>query len=56
MFPYSRDLSEPGSPKSDSELIVKSTGSTLRAEPHMQWTWGEFPESTRVRLVSFLML
>uniref|UniRef100_A0A8D0A1R2 phosphatidate phosphatase n=1 Tax=Sander lucioperca TaxID=283035 RepID=A0A8D0A1R2_SANLU len=24
------------------------TESMLRAESHMQWTWGEFPESTRV--------
>ncbi|XP_034427772.1 phosphatidate phosphatase LPIN2-like isoform X1 [Hippoglossus hippoglossus] len=43
-----REMSEPMSPKSDSELMVKSTGSALRAESHMQWTWGEFPESTRV--------
>lgn len=42
-----RDLSEPRSPKSDSELMVKPVESLLRAESHMQWTWGEFPESTR---------
>uniref|UniRef100_A0A8C3AL56 phosphatidate phosphatase n=1 Tax=Cyclopterus lumpus TaxID=8103 RepID=A0A8C3AL56_CYCLU len=36
------------SPKSDSELMVKPAESMLRAESHMQWTWGEFPESTRV--------
>lgn len=36
------------SPKSDSELMVKSTESMLRAESHIQWTWGEFPEPTRV--------
>uniref|UniRef100_A0A7N6AT04 phosphatidate phosphatase n=1 Tax=Anabas testudineus TaxID=64144 RepID=A0A7N6AT04_ANATE len=36
------------SPKSDSELMVKSTESLLRAESHIQWTWGEFPEPTRV--------
>uniref|UniRef100_A0A8C6TYA0 phosphatidate phosphatase n=1 Tax=Neogobius melanostomus TaxID=47308 RepID=A0A8C6TYA0_9GOBI len=41
-----RDMSEPMSPKSDSELMVKPTESLLRAESHMQWTWGEFPEST----------
>ncbi|XP_056155498.1 phosphatidate phosphatase LPIN2-like [Lampris incognitus] len=46
--PPTRDLSEPMSPKSDSELVVKPTESMLRAESHMQWTWGEFPESTRV--------
>ncbi|CDQ56901.1 unnamed protein product [Oncorhynchus mykiss] len=44
----SRSLSEPMSPKSDSELMVKSSESMLRAESHMQWSWGEFPESTRV--------
>ncbi|XP_012734783.2 phosphatidate phosphatase LPIN2 isoform X2 [Fundulus heteroclitus] len=36
------------SPKSDSELVMKSSESLLRAESHMQWTWGEFPETTRV--------
>ncbi|KAM7390296.1 hypothetical protein PAMA_008460 [Pampus argenteus] len=43
-----REMSEPVSPKSDSELMVKPGESMLRAESHMQWTWGEFPESTRV--------
>uniref|UniRef100_A0A672G3C1 phosphatidate phosphatase n=1 Tax=Salarias fasciatus TaxID=181472 RepID=A0A672G3C1_SALFA len=47
-FAYTRDVSEPTSPKSDSELMVKPAESMLRAEAHMQWTWGEFPESTRV--------
>uniref|UniRef100_A0A8D3B5H3 phosphatidate phosphatase n=1 Tax=Scophthalmus maximus TaxID=52904 RepID=A0A8D3B5H3_SCOMX len=42
------EMSEPMSPKSDSELMVKPAGTVLRAESHMQWTWGEFPESTRV--------
>uniref|UniRef100_A0A8C8DSZ2 phosphatidate phosphatase n=1 Tax=Oryzias sinensis TaxID=183150 RepID=A0A8C8DSZ2_9TELE len=36
------------SPKSDSELMVKPEESLLRADAHMQWSWGEFPESTRV--------
>uniref|UniRef100_A0A6Q2ZDP8 phosphatidate phosphatase n=1 Tax=Esox lucius TaxID=8010 RepID=A0A6Q2ZDP8_ESOLU len=45
---YNRSLSEPMSPKSDSELMVKPSESMLRTEPHMQWSWGEFPESTRV--------
>uniref|UniRef100_A0A4W6EZK3 phosphatidate phosphatase n=1 Tax=Lates calcarifer TaxID=8187 RepID=A0A4W6EZK3_LATCA len=36
------------SPKSDSELMVRPSESLLRAESHMQWTWGEFPETTRV--------
>nr|XP_046226936.1 phosphatidate phosphatase LPIN2-like isoform X2 [Scatophagus argus] len=43
-----REICEPMSPKSDSELMVKPAESMLRAESHMQWTWGEFPESTRV--------
>uniref|UniRef100_A0A8C3APC4 phosphatidate phosphatase n=1 Tax=Cyclopterus lumpus TaxID=8103 RepID=A0A8C3APC4_CYCLU len=43
-----REMSESMSPKSDSELMVKPAESMLRAESHMQWTWGEFPESTRV--------
>ncbi|KAK6491910.1 phosphatidate phosphatase LPIN2-like [Huso huso] len=41
-------MSQPFSPKSDSELMVKPSESLLRTESHMQWTWGEFPESTRV--------
>uniref|UniRef100_A0AAQ4QTM9 phosphatidate phosphatase n=1 Tax=Gasterosteus aculeatus aculeatus TaxID=481459 RepID=A0AAQ4QTM9_GASAC len=36
------------SPKSDSELMVRPSESLLRAESHMQWTWGEFPETTRI--------
>ncbi|XP_063075235.1 phosphatidate phosphatase LPIN2 isoform X2 [Engraulis encrasicolus] len=44
----SRDLSQAFSPKSDSELMVRPSDSILRAESHMQWTWGEFPEPTRV--------
>ncbi|XP_053198067.1 LOW QUALITY PROTEIN: phosphatidate phosphatase LPIN2-like [Scomber japonicus] len=43
-----REMSEPMSPKSDSELLVNPAESMLRADSHMQWTWGEFPESTRV--------
>ncbi|KAJ0022829.1 hypothetical protein NQD34_014963 [Periophthalmus magnuspinnatus] len=41
-----RDMSESMSPKSDSELMVKPTENLLRADTHMQWSWGEFPEST----------
>uniref|UniRef100_A0A3Q1IAY6 phosphatidate phosphatase n=1 Tax=Anabas testudineus TaxID=64144 RepID=A0A3Q1IAY6_ANATE len=41
-------LSQAFSPKSDSELVVTPSESLLRAESHMQWTWGEFPETTRV--------
>ncbi|XP_048856841.1 phosphatidate phosphatase LPIN2-like isoform X1 [Brienomyrus brachyistius] len=44
----SLSLLEPQSPKSDSELVVKPSESLLRTESHMQWSWGEFPESTRV--------
>uniref|UniRef100_A0A673L246 phosphatidate phosphatase n=1 Tax=Sinocyclocheilus rhinocerous TaxID=307959 RepID=A0A673L246_9TELE len=33
---------------SDSELVVRPSESLLKMESHMQWTWGEFPESTRV--------
>ncbi|KAB0355846.1 hypothetical protein FD754_000002 [Muntiacus muntjak] len=33
----------------DSELEVKPAGSLLRSESHMEWTWGGFPESTKVR-------
>nr|XP_057902130.1 phosphatidate phosphatase LPIN2 isoform X2 [Doryrhamphus excisus] len=44
----SHSLSQAFSPKSDSELVVRPSESLLRAESHMQWTWGEFPETTRV--------
>uniref|UniRef100_A0A8C2CME2 phosphatidate phosphatase n=1 Tax=Cyprinus carpio TaxID=7962 RepID=A0A8C2CME2_CYPCA len=40
-------MSEACSPKSDSELVVRPSESLLKMESHMQWTWGEFPESTR---------
>ncbi|KAF7669966.1 hypothetical protein LDENG_00105600 [Lucifuga dentata] len=43
-----REMTAPMSPNSDSELTVKPTESMLRMDSHMQWTWGEFPESTRV--------
>ncbi|XP_037550096.1 phosphatidate phosphatase LPIN2 [Nematolebias whitei] len=46
--PCTVKASEPTSPKSDSELIVKPAECGFRSEPHMQWSWGEFPESTRV--------
>uniref|UniRef100_A0A8C2A2S2 phosphatidate phosphatase n=1 Tax=Cyprinus carpio TaxID=7962 RepID=A0A8C2A2S2_CYPCA len=44
----SHAMSEACSPKSDSELVVRPSESLLKMESHMQWTWGEFPESTRV--------
>ncbi|XP_054893703.1 phosphatidate phosphatase LPIN2-like isoform X2 [Poeciliopsis prolifica] len=46
--PCPMTLSEPASPKSDSELMVKPTESMFRSESHMQWSWGELPESTKV--------
>uniref|UniRef100_A0A3Q2DYL9 phosphatidate phosphatase n=1 Tax=Cyprinodon variegatus TaxID=28743 RepID=A0A3Q2DYL9_CYPVA len=46
-FAYFSNLCEPASPKSDSELMVKPTESMFRSESHMQWSWGELPESTR---------
>ncbi|XP_072544223.1 phosphatidate phosphatase LPIN2 [Salminus brasiliensis] len=36
------------SPRSDSELVIRPSESMLKMESHMQWTWGGFPESTRV--------
>ncbi|XP_068196950.1 phosphatidate phosphatase LPIN2 isoform X2 [Antennarius striatus] len=44
----SHSLSQAFSPKSDSELVVMPSERLLRAESHMQWTWGEFPETARV--------
>uniref|UniRef100_A0A671MG82 phosphatidate phosphatase n=1 Tax=Sinocyclocheilus anshuiensis TaxID=1608454 RepID=A0A671MG82_9TELE len=48
----SHAMSEACSPKSDSELVVRPSESLLKMESHMQWTWGEFPESTRVSYMS----
>ncbi|XP_022073827.1 phosphatidate phosphatase LPIN2 isoform X2 [Acanthochromis polyacanthus] len=44
----SHGLSQAFSPNSDSELVMRPSESLLRAESHMQWTWGEFPETTRI--------
>ncbi|TSK82172.1 Phosphatidate phosphatase LPIN2 [Bagarius yarrelli] len=41
-------MSEAFSPKSDSELVIWPSESMLKMESHMQWTWGEFPEPTRM--------
>ncbi|NXK50114.1 LPIN2 phosphatase, partial [Chauna torquata] len=46
--PLENPYSEPVCPKSDSELEVKPAESLLRSESHMEWTWGGFPESTKV--------
>ncbi|KAM4705263.1 phosphatidate phosphatase LPIN2 [Rhinophrynus dorsalis] len=46
--PLDSGYSQSVGPKSDSELEVKPAESMLRTEPQMQWTWGEFPESTKV--------
>lgn len=47
-------MSENMSPNSDSELM-KHEDTILRAESHMRWSWGEFPESTRVRFKPFMV-
>lgn len=47
---FSPGLSQAFSPQSDSELVMRPSETLLRAESHMQWTWGEFPETTRVRI------
>uniref|UniRef100_UPI00398E660F phosphatidate phosphatase LPIN2 n=1 Tax=Pristiophorus japonicus TaxID=55135 RepID=UPI00398E660F len=44
----SMSISQPFSPKSDSELMVKPSD-MLMSESHIQWSWGEFPESTMVK-------
>nr|XP_033789853.1 phosphatidate phosphatase LPIN2 isoform X2 [Geotrypetes seraphini] len=47
-FPLDSAFSQPVCHKSDSELEVKPAESRFRAESHMEWTWGGFPESTKV--------
>uniref|UniRef100_A0A8B9H687 phosphatidate phosphatase n=1 Tax=Astyanax mexicanus TaxID=7994 RepID=A0A8B9H687_ASTMX len=39
-----RNVPEPSSPKSDSELAVRFSESVMRNHSHMQWSWGELPE------------
>uniref|UniRef100_A0A8D1E4H6 phosphatidate phosphatase n=1 Tax=Sus scrofa TaxID=9823 RepID=A0A8D1E4H6_PIG len=46
--PLDNPYSPAACPKSDSELELKPAGSLLRSESHMEWTWGGFPESTKV--------
>ncbi|NXH12799.1 LPIN2 phosphatase, partial [Bucco capensis] len=46
--PLENPFSETVCPKSDSELEVKPAESLLRSESHMEWTWGGFPESTKI--------
>uniref|UniRef100_A0A8B9VWP1 phosphatidate phosphatase n=1 Tax=Anas zonorhyncha TaxID=75864 RepID=A0A8B9VWP1_9AVES len=46
--PLDNPYAEPVCPKSDSELEVKPAESLLRSESHMEWTWGGFPESTKI--------
>ncbi|XP_049757016.1 phosphatidate phosphatase LPIN2 isoform X2 [Elephas maximus indicus] len=46
--PLDNTYSQVVCPKSDSELEVKPVESLLRSESHMEWTWGGFPESTKV--------
>ncbi|KAM6219775.1 phosphatidate phosphatase LPIN2 [Rhynchocyon petersi] len=46
--PLESTYSQAACPKSDSELEVKPVESLLRSESHMEWTWGGFPESTKI--------
>ncbi|XP_007933607.2 phosphatidate phosphatase LPIN2 [Orycteropus afer afer] len=46
--PLDNAFSQAACPKSDSELEVKPAESLLRSESHMEWTWGGFPESTKM--------
>ncbi|XP_068955814.1 phosphatidate phosphatase LPIN2 isoform X1 [Petaurus breviceps papuanus] len=46
--PLDNAFSQTACPKSDSELEVKPAESLLRSESHMEWTWGGFPESTKI--------
>uniref|UniRef100_G1KIM5 phosphatidate phosphatase n=1 Tax=Anolis carolinensis TaxID=28377 RepID=G1KIM5_ANOCA len=46
--PLENQFSTAACPKSDSELEVKPSESLLRTESHMEWTWGGFPESTKI--------
>ncbi|XP_006867334.1 PREDICTED: phosphatidate phosphatase LPIN2 [Chrysochloris asiatica] len=46
--PLGNTYSQVVCPKSDSELEVKPAESLLRSESHMEWTWGGFPESTKI--------
>ncbi|XP_071615984.1 phosphatidate phosphatase LPIN3 [Heliangelus exortis] len=42
-------LSHPSSPRSDSELEVRSQeGFALGAEAHMQWNWGRLPQMNKL--------
>uniref|UniRef100_H3B8C3 phosphatidate phosphatase n=1 Tax=Latimeria chalumnae TaxID=7897 RepID=H3B8C3_LATCH len=44
-------LSRPSSPKSDSELLVKSYDVPhVGAESHMQWAWGRLPQAKKLTL------
>uniref|UniRef100_A0ACB8FDC1 Nuclear elongation and deformation protein 1 n=1 Tax=Sphaerodactylus townsendi TaxID=933632 RepID=A0ACB8FDC1_9SAUR len=46
--PLENPFNQAACPKSDSELEVKPAESLLRAESHIEWTWGGFPESTKI--------
>uniref|UniRef100_A0A803T7K1 phosphatidate phosphatase n=1 Tax=Anolis carolinensis TaxID=28377 RepID=A0A803T7K1_ANOCA len=46
---YSPSGSRPPTPKSDSELINKSSErGILKSDPQMHWDWGELPQATKV--------
>uniref|UniRef100_A0A803TGH2 phosphatidate phosphatase n=1 Tax=Anolis carolinensis TaxID=28377 RepID=A0A803TGH2_ANOCA len=47
--PQSPSGSRPPTPKSDSELINKSSErGILKSDPQMHWDWGELPQATKV--------
>lgn len=51
---FNSPFSQPTCPKSDSELEVKPTENLLiRGESHMEWTWGGFPASTKVKFFAY---
>lgn len=53
LFCFDSPFSQAACPKSDSELEIKPAESLLRGESHMQWTWGGFPESTKVVICKY---
>ncbi|XP_037862512.2 phosphatidate phosphatase LPIN1 isoform X2 [Chlorocebus sabaeus] len=45
--PESPSGSRPSTPKSDSELVSKSTDRTGQKNPEMLWLWGELPQAAK---------
>lgn len=54
VFSLSPSGSRPSTPKSDSELVSKSTDRTGQKNPEMLWLWGELPQAAKVRVSSVL--